>query len=178
MRRLRRPLVWLPLVVLSTFFALCGWRNWHLSMSDEHVWDAIPISKFAPQNLDALSSGQTLLVCMQGVDGQLEPISSEFLAYFGKLYPNVHLISSAHRRGTLDFTHQGGPRFNSCLRFGKPRFQGRFKAECHFSFNANTSRGGSGTGATLVFTRSPIKFWDNQWHVMSLEEDPVIGSYY
>jgi len=54
MLRSRRLLLFFPLLLLTLFFAACGWRNWHLPMDDESVWLVIPSHIAAQSNKNKL----------------------------------------------------------------------------------------------------------------------------
>lgn len=177
MLRSRRFLLWLPVVALTLFFAACGWRNWHLSMSEEDVWLAIPAyyltSKAGPSatkivgKAGVLSIGSgpapfannqvTVLSQWNGKASKFTPLTTSMLQKLRQRYPSFRLLNRSDNRPT------------SCqyFNFGRVRFQNKSAATCEVTFSVRDPKMAeyvTHTG-TFVLTRSPLPLSDDRWHI-------------
>lgn len=156
MRRLRRPLLWLPLVVLTLFFAACGWRNWHLQRDEHRLW--LNSALYATHQV----SGQTVWA----LDVSEEDARSIEQAVKGRYNKKVTLVSIETNEMPSDGGTLGCPWFavqNLTLR-------SRFYATTQIIFGDGEERNTHSN--VLTFTRLPLKFWDDTWHLISVDEHP------
>ncbi len=176
MRRLRRPLLWLPLVVLTLFFALCGWRNWHLPNSAKDVWleipayylkSTFPLPPAVPGMLDVsplFERGGTTILSVEDVNN-LHALPAPIFSQLCARYPQLRL------RNYLKSADYSGLKKKGFLSFDKVRFLNRFAATCRVSISTrglNTPQFGTNV-ETLTMTRSPWLFADTRWRVVKSE---------
>ncbi len=166
MRRFRRPLVWLPLVVLMLPLLALGWRNWHLSMDEEEVWSQVP-SVFASQTnfvfrtgIGRFLPGQSTVVGIKSTSGQPAPVSPALFAQFKKIYPQMIWVNAT----------RSPQKSNAYFLFGKSQFRGRFAAQCQVFYASRVAPDAQFVTAseTFYFARSPVSFRDNTWHSKGL----------
>ena len=150
MFRLRRAWLLFPLLGLTLFFAACGWRNWNLQ-SDRH---GVRISS-AIYAVSQLSRGQIWASHTSAQDARV--IEQEVK----RLKPdtNIHLFSfQPPSDNSKDYSY---------FYVEEIEVQNRFHATAYVGF-ADSHKQASQIGEmrrALVFTRSPITFWDNSWHL-------------
>ena len=183
MFRSRRAWLLFPLLVLTLFFAVWGWRNWHLSMDIEEVWLALPAYYKSPMSRAAnklnASSGDPPLpfadnettVLMVDIWGGQEPLSPTLLARLQKLCPKAHLLTAV----------KPDPRFHTRVYLGQTQLVNRFQAQCRVGYIRRKRRSQPKDGVfaqeTFMLRRSPFLFQDPGWHVVgmgNLEVRPFI----
>lgn len=173
MRRLRRSLLWLPLVALTLFFAACGWRNWNLPSSVEDVWQEVPAyylkSAFPPpptvSGIIVMSPlferGGTTVLSVEDANNP-HALPAPLFSRMCARYQQVRL--SNYLKGA-DYSNSKKEGF---LSFGKVRFLNRFAATCRIlvsTHGSNTPQLGTNV-ETLTLTRSPWLLADTRWRVV------------
>lgn len=154
MFRFRRAWLFCPLLVLTLFFTACGWRNWNLSMDEEDVKEIV--AEFAFSELPAYKV--VYIADLSGGNYAGKKLSPRLLKYLSLKHPAVQ------------FKHYSFPIHTSkpsgLIMVSGARIINRFHSECSVSRGSNDTL----SGGSFVFTRSPFRFWDNKWHVVSSPE--------
>lgn len=154
MFRSRRLWLFSPLATLTLFFALCGWRNTHLERDINGVWlegVAYGLAHISP----------TAQVQMYGArPDQLDEVTGLMRHRFPQ-------------QQALDW---GGSTLTptTVVQVLEPKIYNRFYATAYCTYKDHRSR----DSEFLVFTRSPIKFWDNSWHVARAEPGTPRAPFY
>lgn len=165
MRRLRRPLVWLPLVVSTLFFAACGWHNAHLQRDERRLW--LNSALYATSQI----SSQTVWA----LDVSEKDARNVEQAVKGRYNKKVTLVSIKTTEmpsdgGTLGCPSDGGTLGCPWFAVQNIALRNRFYATTQIIFGDGNERDGHSN--VLTFTRSPLKFWDDAWHLASIDQHP------
>ena len=174
----RSRLLWLlsVLAMLTLFFAFCGWRNWHLSNSEDEIWLALPAYYLSspapttrlPTGLVIMSepppfgAGQvTLLSRWNSAQSKFEPVP---VALFRELQQRYPLFRLRNWSNFAPDSYRDNQRY---FFIHSVHFQNKFAATCHVTFRSRAPHMAQ-FGTTLgvfTLTRSPSPFRDTQWHV-------------
>ncbi len=146
MPRARRLLLLIPLLVLTAFFAACGWRNWHLQKDERGAW------------LEGTGWAMAQMPGQKVWNGDLD--------VSGKDEPEIYRVMAQNYPGATARFVSGTPNFDLIsvpqISVGAPNIINQFRADNQITFS---SPGGGDKYVDIVLTRSPIKFWDNGWHI-------------
>jgi len=137
MFRLRRVFLFCPLVLLTLFFAACGWRNAHLTMNESEVRNA-------------------------GMDWAFSNLVSYRKIYVPAAW-KIHLPSAAHPYvSKIRFTKPPTSGFGGYVGdVGRVVVKSRFHATCCILYGDAQDP----NIAIHTLTRSPLRFWDDKWYV-------------
>lgn len=153
MFRFRR--VWLfPLLALTLFFVACGWRNWHLERDERGAW--LECTAWTMNQLPR----QTVWNGDLNIENQDESV---ILRVMKRNYPDA----TARFAGDEPNLEIGSlPNIN----VGSPQIRSRFYATTQVVINLPS---GNWSATDIELTRSPLKFWDNTWHVVRARKHSV-----
>ncbi len=156
MFRFRRAWLFYPLLVLTLFFAACGWRNWNLTVDRSGVLARSVF--YATDRLDKP------IVWAPG-------FSERDARQIERRNPKLRLVPIK----TTEMPTDGGTRGMPWVYVEHIVLHNRFYATIEISFgdpakdDLNTMRRDSHK-VTSILTRSPLTFWDNSWHITRDDE--------
>ena len=146
MRRFRRPLVWLPLVALTLFFAACGWHNRQIFLEDEDNLNEDVVLAAFDYALPTFPRNATIYV--EG--GGWSP-SSRLENLIRQHHPKTRILSESEPR----------PPKTAHIHIDLLDRESRYTAGCYLTWNTGTM---NYTPQGLGISRSPFN-WGSSWHV-------------
>ncbi len=152
MFRFRRVWLFSPFVVLTLFFAACGWRNAHLSMEYDDVF--IAASQYAFSHLPTNKP-----IYINRSEGAY--VSTRFEDFLRKRYSNIRFVSEYQRTKGASFFEVGVVNVSN-------RFYA--KAQILFGVTSKDKNLKQWHDVDFVLTRSPLTPWDNSWHITRIND--------
>jgi len=165
MLRPRRLLLFCPLL-LTLFFVVLGWRNWHLPTGSEPVWNAMPAPYTTMRTIPfcmaigAVRVGTATVVGIQNDNSTPKPVPPALLQAWQAALPDIKLVnaSSSNRH------------FDAFLLMGRPDFNGNFKVRCRlfYALCVSPQAGFIVASQAFYFRRSPLSLQTPPWQLQHI----------
>lgn len=149
MRRLRRSLLWLPLVTLTLFFAACGWHNRQIFLENENNLNENVVLAAFDYALPTFP--RNAIIYVEGGGWSPSPRLENLMRQH---HPPTRILSESEPR----------PPKTAYIHIDLFHRESRYTALCYLTwFTGTTNYTPPGQG--LGISRSPINFRDSSWHV-------------